>query len=136
LKTGLEKLDGEIARLSESYEISDFEVKDPRKSSKTLNSESEIISICNVLCREADLIVLSDKTPELKDFYNALSDIGKTINGNINLILFNNIEKDEKGVITLSKRLDKSGHLRIFGQIIYDKDKFNYFYNREVKNGG
>lgn len=136
LKTGLEKLDVEIAHLSESYEISDFEVKDPRKLSKTLNSESEIISICNVLCREAELFVVSDKTPELKDFYSALSDIGKIVEGDINLILFNNHEKDEKGVITLSKRFDKGGHLRIFGQIIYDEDKFNYFYDKEVRRSG
>jgi sugar-specific transcriptional regulator TrmB len=136
LKTSLDKLDIEIAQLSESYEISDFEVKDPRKLSKTLNSEGEIISVCNVLCRDSELFVISNETPELKDFYKALSDTCKIVIGDINLILFNNHDREEKGVITLTKRVDKKGHLRIFGQIIYDDDKFDYFYGKEVKRGG
>jgi sugar-specific transcriptional regulator TrmB len=115
LKDGLKDLDVEIGLLSESYEIKDFEIKDPRKLSKTLNSEREILSICNSLCSEADLFVVSDNSPEFKHLNNALSDIGKIIDGKINLILFNNSKNDDKGVITLSKRTNKGGTVRIFG---------------------
>lgn len=136
LKDGLKDLDVEIGLLSESYEIKDFEIKDPRSLSKTLNSEREILSVCNSLCSEGDLLVVSDNSPEFKHLNNSLSDICKIIDGKINVILFNNSKNDDKGVITLTKRTSKGGSVRIFGQIIYDADKFNYFYDIEVRRNG
>lgn len=136
LKDGLKDLDVEIGLLSESYEIKDFEIKDPRSLSKTLNSEREILSVCNSLCSEGDLLVVSDNSPEFKHLNNSLSDICKIIDGKINVILFNNSKNDDKGVITLTKRTSKGGSVRIFGQIIYDADKFNYFYDNEVRRNG
>jgi sugar-specific transcriptional regulator TrmB len=136
LKDGLKDLDVEIGLLSESYEIQNFEIKDPRKLSKTLNSEREILTVCNSLCSESDLIIISDNTPEFKHLNNALSDISRIIDGRINLILFSNSKNNDKGVITLTKRTGKGGTIRIFGQIIYDRDKFNYFYDNEVRRNG
>jgi len=136
LKDGLKDLDVEIGLLSESYEIKDFEIKDTRSLSKTLNSEREILSVCNSLCSEGDLLVVSDNSPEFKHLNNSLSDICKIIDGKINVILFNNSKNDDKGVITLTKRTSKGGSVRIFGQIIYDADKFNYFYDNEVRRNG
>ncbi len=136
LKDGLKGLDVEIGLLSESYEIKNFEIKDPRKLSKTLNSEREILSVCNSLCSESDLFVVSDNSPEFEHLNNSLSDICEKVDGNINVILFSNSKNDDKGVITLSKRTSKSGFVRIFGQIIYDPDKFNYFYDNEVRRNG
>ena len=135
-KKELKGLDIEIGLLSESYEIPDFKIKDPRDLSKTLNSEGEILTMCNSLCRESELMVVSDNSPEIEHLNTALSDICKIINGNVNVILFNNQKNDDKGVITLTKRPGKDGAIRIFGQITYDEEKYNYFYNNAVRSNG
>lgn len=136
IKESLGRLDNEIAMLSEAYEVHDFEIKDPRKRSKTLNSEPEILTVCNAMCRNSELLVVSKNTPEFETFYNSLSKIGRVINGDIDLILFNDHNNDDKGIITLTKRPSKDGSFRIFGQIIYDEDKYKYFYEREVGRNG
>jgi hypothetical protein len=101
-----------------------------------LNSEGEILSICNTLCNESDIVVVSDTSPEFEHLNNALSDICEIIKGKINVILFSNSKNDDKGVITFTKRPGKDGAIRIFGQITYDADKFNYFYDNEVRRDG
>jgi sugar-specific transcriptional regulator TrmB len=134
LKKDLKDLDVEIGLLSESYELPDFKIKDPRDLSKTLNSEGEILSMCNSLCCESKLWIVTNNTPEILNLNNALSDICEIIPGKVNVILFSNSKNDDKGVITLTKRPGKDGATRIFGQITYDVDTFNYYFDNEVKS--
>ena len=49
------------------------------------------------------------------------------------MVLFNNKKEDKKGVIHLARRHDKEGNIRVFGQILYDKEKYAYFHGKEVK---
>ncbi|UCF49315.1 MAG: hypothetical protein JSU91_06085 [Thermoplasmatales archaeon] len=138
LNADMGKLDEDIAHLSESYETSDFEDKDPKALSKILKSEGEILTTCNVLCQnDGELIVVSKGEPKLKHFYDALSGIGnKTIKGDINAVLFKKSSGDEKGVIDLTKRYNKDGKLRIFGNIMYDSEKYDYIFGKEVRKSG
>ena len=136
LQDSFDVLDKEIALLSEAYEIHDFDIKDPRKLSKTLFSEPEILSVCNSLCSNSKIVTVSKNNPEFEHFFKSLSRLGDVITGNIDVILFNNHNNDDKGVITLTRRPGKDGNARIFGQITYDEEKYNYFYDREVKGIG
>jgi sugar-specific transcriptional regulator TrmB len=138
LNADKEKLDEDIAHLSESYETSDFEDKDPKVLSKILKSEAEILTACNVLCQnDCELIVVSKCEPILKHFYDALSGAGnKIVKGGINAVLFKKSSTEEKGVIDLTKRFNKDGKLRIFGSIMYDSEKYDYIFDREVKKSG
>ena len=61
LKQNLKDVDKEVTKLAESYETSDFEMKDPRASSRTLESESEISSVCNVLSKKGKLFIIHNK---------------------------------------------------------------------------
>lgn len=135
LNSSLKKIEKEITELEESYETSDFEEADPRQISKTLHSENEIMTICNILNKDHDITIISDKTPKVNDFLDGLS-CGKLIKGKVNVILFNNKKNGKKGVINISKRYDKEGNLRIFGQILYDEDKYKYYLKNELKNNG
>ena len=66
LRQNLKEIDTEITKLAESYETSDFEMKDPRESSRTLESESEISSICNALSKKGKLYIIHNKHPIMK----------------------------------------------------------------------
>lgn len=138
LKADIGKLDEDIAHLSESYETSDFEDKDPKVLSKILKSEAEILTACNVLCQnDCELIIVSKFEPILKHFYDALSGAGnKMVKGDVNVVLFKKSSGEEKGVIDLTKRFNKDGKLRIFGSIMYDSEKYDYIFDREVKKSG
>jgi len=131
LKTNLKGLDTEISHLIQSYETSDYEDKDPRKKSRILKSEGEIISECHKICGKSSLhIIYKDNN----DFINNISSTGKAIKGDINVILFKNSENNESGIISLSKRYDKEGNLRFFGQILFDEEKYKYYLKKEVGN--
>jgi sugar-specific transcriptional regulator TrmB len=138
LNADMEKLDEDIAHLSESYETSDFSDKDPKVLSKILKSEGEILTMCNVLCQnDCELIIVAKDEPKLKHFYDALSGIGhKSVKGDINAVLFKKTSGDEKGVIDLTKRYNKDGKLRIFGNIMYDPEKYDYLFDKEVRRSG
>jgi len=129
LKSELKKLDAEISHLTQSYETSDFEEEDPREKSRILKSEGEIISECHRICTNSNLYIVYNNKNE---FINKISNTGKAIKGDINIILFSNKEKNESGVISLSKRYDKEGNLRFFGQVLFDEEKYKYYLEKEV----
>ena len=122
MKADIDKLDEDIAHLSESYETSDFDDKDPKILSRILKSEGEILTTCNVLCQnDCEIIIVSKQDEKLKHFYDALSGIGnRIVTGSINAVLFKKSSGDEKGVIDLTKKFNKDGKLRLFGSIMYD----------------
>jgi predicted transcriptional regulator len=129
LKSDLKKLDVEISHLTQSYEISDYEEEDPRKKSRILKSEGEIISECHKISSNSSLYIIYNESNE---FINKISDIGKAIKGDVNVILFKNKDKNESGVISLSKRHDIEGNLRFFGQVLFDEEKYEYYLKKEV----
>ena len=139
LKVSLKNIEKEITELEASYETSDFEEEDPRDTSKTLRSENEITTICNVLHKDCEITIIHNNDEIINRYVNILSHCGKTTKGNINAIIFKSNSKMNKcGIIHISKRREQGGKPRIFGQILYDKEKYEYIYNNEIgvkKNG-
>jgi sugar-specific transcriptional regulator TrmB len=129
LKTDLKKLDIEVSHLTQSYETSDYEDEDPRTKSRILKSEGEIISECHKICSDSSIHIVYNDSNE---FINKISETGVAIKGDINVILFKNKDKNVSGIISLSKRHDKEGNLRFFGQILFDEEKYEYYFKNEV----
>ncbi len=136
LKIELEKAKKELPELETAYETSDFKSQDPREKSKLLKSENEIASMCYSIHKDYQLIIIHDKSRIMRDFLERISDCGKLIEGKINVILFKNKEKNESGIIEISKRQEKGSNIRLYGYVIFDGEKYNYFLKKEVKKNG
>jgi sugar-specific transcriptional regulator TrmB len=129
------KLEREIALLAESYETADYEDKDPKDISKILKSESEIHTESHVLHqKKCNLIIIHQDDPRLSMFFSSLESLGRRIKGDVDVILFSTDAQEIKGIIELSKRIDKEGNLRVFGSLLYDPEKYDYYYEKEVKH--
>jgi len=135
LKGDHAKLESEIALLVESYETADYEDKDPKELSKILKSESEIHTESHILHqKKCKLFIIHQNDSRLTTFFTSLEPLGKLIKGNIDVILFSTETQEIKGIIELIKRIDKEGNLRVFGSLLYDPEKYDYFYKKEVKH--
>jgi Fe2+ or Zn2+ uptake regulation protein len=132
LKTSLKEVEKEIIQLEQSYDLSDFEAEDPRDICQTLKSESDITTICYVLKKTCEMKIIQNEDAVIKPFLLKLTDCGEILKGKTNIILFKNGDGSKAGVIHIIKRPAKVGH-RIFGQIMYDLEKYKYFYENEVK---
>jgi len=128
------KLEGEIALLVESYETADYEDKDPKELSKILKSESEIHTESHILHqKKCKLCIIHQDDQRLTTFFTSLEPLGKLIKGDVDVILFSTETQEIKGIIELVKRFDKEGNLRVFGSLLYDPEKYDYYYEKEVK---
>lgn len=135
LKGDHTKLEGEIALLVESYETADYDDKDPKEISRILKSESEIHTESHILYqKKCKLYIIHQDDERLTTFFTSLEPLGKIIKGNTNVILFATETQEIKGVIELIKRIDKEGNLRVFGSLLYDPEKYDYYYEKEVKH--
>ena len=67
-------------------------------------------------------------------FFSSLELLGRRIKGDVDVILFSTDAQEIKGIIELSKRIDKEGNLRVFGSLLYDPEKYDYYYEKEVKH--
>ena len=133
LKTNHSKLEKEIGLLTESYETADYEEKDPKQLSKILNSESEIHTAANILHHNNySLTIIHQNEKQLEPFFTSIASLGESIVGAVNAILFASENQETKGIIDLSKRYDKEGNIRLFGSLLYDTEKYEYYYRHEV----
>ncbi|MFH1972646.1 MAG: hypothetical protein ABIJ18_04175 [archaeon] len=133
LKIQLTHAEKELPELETSYETSDFKSQDPREKSKILKSENEIYSICYSL-RDCKIDIVHDGSPIMTDFLERIKDCGCVKKGATNVIIFKNDEKgDNCGVIELLKRTEKGAKVRLYGYLLYDEEKYNYFKKKEVK---
>jgi len=136
MKKNFDQLESDVSTLEQSYETADFEHDDPRNISKTLSSEGEIRTLCHVLNKDAEIVVVYNQDSKISDFVTNIANGHTLVKGKTNVILFHDKKKGRKGVIQLSKRLDKDGNTRVWGQIMYDEDMFEYLHKNEVvKNG-
>ena len=132
LKIQLTKAEKELPELETAYETSDFKTQDPREKFKVLKSENEISSMCYSL-NDCNLTIIHDSSTVMKDFLDRIKDCGTVHGGNTNVILFKSEDKKKCGVIELSKRTEKGATTRLYGYIIFDEEKYNYFIKKEVK---
>jgi sugar-specific transcriptional regulator TrmB len=129
------KLEQEIALLAESYETADYEEKDPKLLSRMLKSESEILTAAHVLHQKKHTIIIVHKNdPQLHPFFHSLEPLGETIVGAVDVILFASENQETKGIIELTKRIDKEGNIRVFGSLLYDAEKYDYYHGHEVSD--
>ena len=135
LKGDHAKLEGEIALLVESYETADYDDKDPKIFSRILKSESEIHTESHILYQKKCLLyIIHQEDKRLTTFFSSFKPLGKIISGNTNVILFATETQETKGIIELTKRIDKEGNLRVFGSLLHDPEKYDYYYEKEVKH--
>jgi len=133
LKNDLANAEKELPELETLYEMPDFKAEDPSKKARLLGSENSISSICYSLHKEYQITIVHDKSIAMRNLLEKIKDCGEVLEGNTNVILFKNEEKKICGVIEICKKMEKGDTVKLYGYIIYDQEKYNYFQKKEVE---